>query len=286
MRLFMMNNYKIKFLFLVFLTLSVTTFFLFPRHADAIAVTVKRVIFEGSKRAEVITIINNSNHKQTYRLGWKHFKMTEKKSLVAVPEDNIPPEIRPVVDMVHFSPRRFTLLPRSSQQVRMMLRMPSNLADGEYRSHLWIRPEKDVQAYRDSSNEGKKPGVSMKMLAGVSMPIIVRKGDLDVSAEIQDFNAVDQGGEIFTSFTLTRQGTKSAYGDLDFICNQGGNEYLLKFTRGYSLYAETSKRHVKKKIAKKPDSPKCSNLTVRYTETSGFIGKPIKVLAEAQASVQ
>ncbi len=52
------------------------------------------------------------------------------------------------------------------------------------------------------ANEKFGKGVFMKMLAGVSMPIIVRKGDLDVSVGIEDLSVVDQGGEILTNFPI------------------------------------------------------------------------------------
>ncbi len=279
---------KLKLLCFPLCVLAGLVFLLLPRYADAISVTVKRVIFEGPKRAEVITIINNSDREETYRLSWSHFKMTQSKSLVAVPEDNLPPEIRPVVDMVRFSPRRFTIPPRGSQQVRMALRTPANLADGEYRSHLSIRPEESVSDFKDRTSGEQQPGVSLRMLAGVSMPIIVRKGALDVNVDIENLSAVDQGREIFTSFTMNRQGSKSSYGDLDFICNDknGTGGYVLKFTRGFSIYEETDKRNVKIRISKKPDQPKCSTLMVRYTETDGFVGKAVKILAESQVPVQ
>ncbi len=40
----------------------------------------------------------------------------ENKGLEAVPEDNLPPEVKPSKDMVRFSPRRFTLPAKASSQ--------------------------------------------------------------------------------------------------------------------------------------------------------------------------
>ncbi|MCI5060767.1 MAG: hypothetical protein MRY79_06825, partial [Alphaproteobacteria bacterium] len=54
--------------------------------ADALRITLKRIVFEGPKRAEVLTLINNSNEEKTYRVAWRHFRMTPDKSLVAVPD--------------------------------------------------------------------------------------------------------------------------------------------------------------------------------------------------------
>lgn len=285
-----MNKYKIKIFSSILLLALMVSAILYPRYADALAVTVKRVVFEGPKRAEVITIINNSDVEETYRLGWKNFVMTQKKALVAVPADQVTPEMRPAMDMVRFSPRRFTLAPKESQQVRMMLRMPGDLADGEYRSHLWIRPEEDVEAFRERSKRatGNKAGVYMQMLAGTSMPIIVRKGPLEVSANIENLSVQNQQTTLLTNFSITREGTKSSYGDLDFICNKGAgdSEYLLKFIRGVSVYVEANQRDFTMKILKKTDKPNCNQMTIRYTETNGFAGEAVKIYSEMSSAVQ
>lgn len=262
--------------------------FLFPRYADAIAITVKRVTFEGSKRAEVITIINNSDSEETYRLGFKNMIMTEKNGIKDVSDDNLPPEIRPAQDMVRFSPLRFTLPPRGSQQVRMMLRMPASTPDGEYRSHLWVRTEQNAGAFKDQNtqNLGRKAGVSMQMLPGVSMPVIVRKGNLDVKSEVVDLSASNQTTKMLVNFTLLREGTKSTYGDIDFICNKGGaDEYLLKFIKGFSVYQEINRRFVSVTMPLLPEKPTCNLMTVRYTETDGLSGGPVGVYGEADVSV-
>ena len=281
---------KLKlFLAIILCSVFVSTIFVSQR-VDAVAITVKRVIFEGPKRAEVITVINNSDTQETYRMGWRHYEMTENKALIAVDEENLPDYIKPSKDMVRFSPRRFTLPPRGSQQVRMMLRLPGDVEEGEYRSHLWIRPEADVQAYRKESErltKAGKTGVTMKMLAGVSMPIIVRKGKLDATAEIKNLAFKNKGDHIEATFVLGRTGNRSVYGDLDFVCNMGqSNEYLIKFLRGISVYTDVPYRNMVMKVLPKEGKAACNNITLRYTETDGFKGDAISILSEVSAPVQ
>jgi len=275
---------KILFVLLAF-AVGLSTLFVGQR-ADAVGITVKRVVFEDAKRADVITIINKSNKAETYRLGWKHMTMTENDGIKAIPKEALPAGVEPAEDMVRFSPRRFVLQPGESQQVRMMLRRPSGLADGEYRSHLWVRPEADVEEFKAQLKKRQKTGTFMKMLAGVSMPIIVRKGALDMSVDINALSAQRQSnGNFKVDFSLVRTGQKSSYGDLDLICNKGRGEYLLKFTRGISVYSELSRRNISMTVPPKQGQPACSSVTVRYTETDGFVGDPVALLAEATASV-
>ena len=271
------------------MALFCTSFFV-VKEADAVAITVKRVVFEGPKRAEVVTVINNSDKEETYRMGWRHYLMKEEKSLKGVPEDALPPEVKPSKDMIRFSPRRFTLPPRGSQQVRMMLRTPAGLEDGEYRSHLWIRPEADVDAFRKEAEKKVKKGkvgVAIEMLAGVSMPIIVRKGNLEGSAEITNLAFRDVGTHIEADYTLERMGQRSVYGDVDLICNAGtSNEYLAKFLRGLAVYPEVTKRNLNMKVKYLPNKPKCNDIMMRYSETDGFKGNIISILSEKSAPVQ
>lgn len=258
--------------------------------AEALRITLKRVVFEGPKRAEVITIINNTDKEKTYRLGWRHFKMTPDKSLVAIPDDELTPDIKPVVDMVRFAPRRFTMPPKSSQQVRMMLRIPANLEDGEYRSHFWVRPEADVEELRavaqnEQAKSGGKSGVTLQMLAGVTMPVIVRKGALQATASVESLSARESGGFVDVSFSIARAGNRSLYGDIDYICNPGVGEYAIKVTRGIALYTEVDQRNFNFRIEKAPDQPRCNTLSIVFSESDGFIGDKKQVLAQARASV-
>lgn len=263
--------------------------FVFVYEAYAMRITLKRVTFEGPKRAEVLTIINGKDKPVTYRIGWKNLKMTERESLVAMEEgEAFPPGLQPAEDMVRFAPRRFTVGPRSSQQIRLMVRYPANLQDGEYRSHLWIRPESDppkISATEEQIQSNRR-GVAMTLLAGVTMPVIVRKGNLSVTGNIANLSATSSEGFIRTNFDLTREGSKSLYGDLRFVCNPGASEYELWIVRGIAVYTELNSRNLKHKIAKKQDKPACQTLAIRFYEKVQFDDKPTELTFEATTAVQ
>lgn len=278
--------------FFLFSALFVVGVFVAIESAQALRITLKRVVFEGPKRAEVLTIINSSDEERTYRLGWRNFIMTADKSLVALGEGEEPPaNAKMVEDMVRFAPRRFTLAPKSSQQVRMILRTPSGLEDGEYRSHFWVRPEEDVKelrlkAEKRAAQEGRKSGgVSLTMLAGVTMPVIVRKGSLNASASISSLRAAETGGYVDIGFSLIREGNRSIYGDISYVCNEGSGAYTLRTTRGIAVYTELNQRNFNLRIEKSPGQPRCSSLTVTFTQTDGFQGGAKATLATAKTQV-
>lgn len=272
----------------VFCVALLMAVFICAEMAHAIRVTLKRIVFEGSKRTEVIMIINNTNVPETYRVGWREMIMRPEKSLRALKEgDPIPPNYKSAQNMVRYAPRRFTVPPKSSQQVRLMLRMPGGLEDGEYRSHLWIKPEEDVEDLvrgQDDAETGKG-GVSVKMLAGVTMPVIVRKGNLSATAAIANMQASESPGFVRTSYSIIREGNRSIYGDVDYVCNAGAGEYILKTVRGIAVYTEINQRNFNVKIEKEAGQASCRTLTIRYTEVDGFDGKRVNLLAEGSVAV-
>ena len=272
--------------FIAFLTLVLVV-----DTASALRLTVKRVIFEGPKRAEVITVINNSLQDKTYRVGWRHFVMTPNDSLKAVPDDQLPAAVKPVVDMIRYAPRRFTVRAKSSQQIRLMLRTPADLAEGEYRSHLWIRPEADVTKVTPSSlsnnNTKAEKGVELQMLTGVTMPVIVRKGNLGAKTTITDLQAVQSPGFVSVAYALNRVGERSVYGNLDYVCNAGsGSEYILRTTRGIAVYPELNRRVFNKQIEKPAGKSACSSVTVRFKESNDIMSDKGKIVAEMTAAVR
>ncbi len=260
--------------------------------SQAFSLILKRVVLEGPKRAEVLTIINKSNQEKTYRLGWKTMVMGENTGVKAIKPDNVDFNVPPSKDMVRFSPRRVTIPPKSSQQIRLILRAPSDMADGEYRSHLSIRQEADVEKIRAENPEvfSVKPGkskVAVSLLPGVTLPVIVRKGDLSVDVSISEFSAVDAGKTIDVSLSMIREGGKSTYGDIDFACNLGASDaYPLRSTRGVAIYTEITRKNMKMKIKKSSENPKCRELSVRYVETENYAGKDVRILSQASAVVQ
>lgn len=260
------------------------SFLLWPSEAFAIRVSLKRVTFEDSKRSEILTIINSTEREQTYRLGWRKYRMDEKKALRAVGEGEAANDIQWADDMVRFAPRRVTIPAGGSQQIRLLFRRPADLKDGEYRSHLWIVSETPPESF--DTKEAGKQAVRLAVQPAISLPIFVRAGKLEAKASITDTKAAKaNGNNLKVSFVLNREGTRSIYGDVDFLCSQGGKEVVLHQVRGISVYTEIAKRYMDFDIPlDTPEKQSCNNVTVRYradTEDAQFKGA---TLAEGSAN--
>ncbi|HBR68034.1 MAG TPA: hypothetical protein DEA55_01515, partial [Rhodospirillaceae bacterium] len=165
-----------------FVLTLIASLLLWPSEAFAIRVSLKRVTFEDSKRSEILTIINSTEKEQTYRLGWRKYRMDEKKALRAVGEGEKADDIQWADDMVRFAPRRVTIPAGGSQQIRLLFRRPADLKDGEYRSHLWIVSETPPESF--DTKEAGKQAVRLAVQPAISLPIFVRAGKLEAKASI------------------------------------------------------------------------------------------------------
>lgn len=251
--------------------------------AQAIKITMKRVIFEGAQRAEVLTLMNNSPDEITYRLGWRSMKMAESGGLKSVEDNEEIPGVGKADNMIVFAPRRITVPAGGAQQIRLMLRKPKDLAEGEYRSHLWIRPEEESVKFDPNPNaDATKPSVQIKMLAGISVPVFVRHGNLTVSASITDASLTQKGDRLAVNLTLNRDGNRSLYGDFIFTC--GGQ--VVHQVRGIAVYTEVSKRNLSFSLPMpKSGAGFCSSMQIAYmADANDPLFKGGKV-AEATASL-
>ena len=278
--------------FLILFALAFTAALIDFSPANSLAVTVKRIIFEGNQRAEVLTIINNSDQDETFRIGWIHYVMNQSGVLEPVDVEDLPENVMPAADMVRYSPRRVSVKARESQRIRILLRMPGGLEDGEYRSHLWIRTEPDVERltrsgdeFRENSNS--KRSVSIEMLPGLTMPIIVRKGNLDATAAIQNLQVSQSPGFVNINYDLVREGGRSIYGDVKYICNSGSpSQYVIKESRGVGVYTDTNIRRFSIKTERPADKGACSSLTVDFAENEDSVRREKRLSIQQTASVR
>ena len=266
---------------ILWVALFAFTVFVAPDNALAVRVTLKRIVFEGPKRTETLTIMNQDSKAVTYRIGWRRFRMTEDSALKAVPDDAEAPDLKEAKDMIRYAPRRVTIPPGGSQQIRLMLRRPRDLPDGEYRSHIWIVPEADVAEFNPNPEpvpDGKS-AVQLAMLTGISLPVFVRNGKLTATGKLADPVITRDGDKLKLEMVIEREGDRSLYGDMDFVCNGGGAEKVLTQIRGIAVYTEVSKRKVHFDLPyPEGGAAACPNIKVLYRsdkEDTYFNGETI-----------
>ena len=221
------------------------------RGTGGLTVGPTRVVFEGRGRAASLTLVNRGSESATYRISFIELRMTETGRLerIAVPR----PGERSAADLVRYSPRRVELEPGGVQTVRLMLRKPAELEPGEYRSHLLFRAVPPAAEAGTSlvpaTPDRRRFDIRLIPVYGVSIPVIVRHGDLSTGAALSELamTAGDgQGAPPRISLRLDRRGERSLYGDLrmSFIPDRGGDEVAVGEISGLAVYPPNPSRRL------------------------------------------
>jgi hypothetical protein len=210
-----------------------------------------RVVFEGRTRAAELTLLNIGKQTATYRISFTHLAMTETGDLKEV--ETAEPGGAFVDDLVRYSPRQVTLDPNVAQTIRLQVRKPESLADGEYRSHLLFRavpPESAVPESAVDSPE-KKTGYSIRLtpIYGVSIPVIVRQGATTAKVAIHDVTIRQPeklGDPAMIEMRIKRDGNQSVYGNLRVtFLPASGKEQVVAVLNGVAVYTPNPERLVR-----------------------------------------
>jgi hypothetical protein len=251
-----------------------------PARADLLLVP-QRIVFEDQDRAATLTLVNNGDETETYRISWKQLRQLPDGQYTEIQTPG--PGEHFADDMIRYSPRQITLAPGEPQTVRLMLRKPDGLALGEYRSHLAFTAEpRQIQApgAAGAQGNGKNLGVQLAFVYGVSIPVIVRQGPLSATGALSMALKPSNNGYDITA-TISRSGTESLYGDL--VVNYvppGGKPVQLQEVDGVSVLLPNNQRSTTVGVALSPEQHRAGGqLQLLYRNPSEAGGG---VIAEAQ----
>ncbi len=174
-----------------------------------------RIVLDGRKGAEII-LNNIGEEPATYRISVEFRRMLPNGTLEDVAE--ITDADKAARDMIVYAPRRVTLAPNQPQSIRINARPPKGLPDGEYRVHMLFRAIPPATPVVNQAAQAAK-GVSFKLIPiyGVTIPVIVRLGNLQVQAAISDVHVAQRDGKPAIALQLSRSGTRSTFGDVRIL---------------------------------------------------------------------
>ncbi len=175
-----------------------------------------RVTFDGRDRSALITLVNRSEETNTYRINWgdKHFN-SETSRYETI--DELGTAGGGVSEIIRYSPRQITLKPGEKQKIRLAIRKPADLENGEYRSHLVFEKVPNIPAQTAATT----PGSTMKLYVNLSfaIPVFVRHNISmdDVMVEMTNLSigkSDDRENIPVLNLTASKQGEQSAYGKI------------------------------------------------------------------------
>ena len=199
-----------------------------------------RVIISQGGSSEVI-LSNIGVDPATYRISVELRRMTEDGDFKPVTEAEATPAEQAALQMVTYAPRRIALLPGQPQSVRISIRPPAGLPDGEYRVHLNFRAV--PPALKPEASTVPAAGVSIKLtpVYGITIPVFVRRGRLEATATLAAAHLVTAASGSYVELDMTRSGQRSVYGEL--IGKSARGDVLFNL-RGIAVYAEIAHRKV------------------------------------------
>ncbi len=258
----------------------------FAQGAGNLIVAPTRVVLEGRTRTAQLTLSNTGSTSATYRISIVNLRMNDDGSVTRITE---PDDGQYFAEkLFRYSPRQITLAPGKAQAVRILLRKPKDLKEGEYRSHIFFRgvPQEGGQSV-NTVDAGDGVQIRLIPIYGITLPIIVRHGRTDLSVGLSELKINPPTEEVklpTLSFRVARDGSQSAFGDFTATYVSGsGEKTVIGEIQRLAVYTPNKSRVVTAAL-RVPDGLQLSggqiNLTFRATEDEGG-----KLLAETDIKV-
>jgi P pilus assembly chaperone PapD len=232
--------------------------------AGDLMIAPTRLVFEGRKRTAEVSLSNTGTSRATFRVSLIRMEMDERGGFNEKPLDTGSENMQ---SLFRFSPREVTLDPQETQLVRIQIRKPADLLDGEYRLHMVFRGIPPAVAPAPPSAEAPKElSFNLMPIYGIAIPLIVRHGETSAKASISDpaFDATTKT----LLFKLNRSGNQSLYGDLSAtLLSAGGGSTVLAKANGLAVYTPNPSRLVSLPIER--PLPPGSRVRITYSLPEG-----------------
>lgn len=235
-----------------------------------------RVVLDASRGTEVI-LNNIGAEPATYRVSLELRRMTPEGELTDVAPEDASAAERLASEMISYAPRRVVLAPNQPQAIRIRARAPAGLADGEYRAHMLFRAIPDATPVTEAQDAGNGVAISLIPIYGVTIPIIIRQGNLQATAAVTGARLDGEGEEQSLEVTLSREGDRSVYGELRVL--KPGIAQPVFAARGVAVYPEVTSRRVSFQIPKELAAALAGPATIQYREDPDAGGA---LIAESQ----
>lgn len=209
--------------------------------AGDLLIAPTRVVFDGRRGTEVI-LNNIGNEEATYRITLELRRMNDQGRLDDVDPVAANDKEKAALEVIRYAPRRVTLPPNQPQSIRVGLQATETLPDGEYRAHMLFRAIPKAPAATDSVNDVNGLKIQLIPIYGISIPIIVRKGNLEATASMSNVRMSSDNEGPTLEFDLSRKGDRSVFGEIHVT--KPGVAEPLSVAKGIAIYPEIASRNV------------------------------------------
>lgn len=164
---------RIIFIFLMF-------FLTVKAHAN-LQVFPTHISLSDKARTAQISIRHIGPKPANYRISVVYYRMNSDGGMVL--DKNPRPEDKFAENYFKYSPRKVELQPNIEQVVRIILRKPSDLPEGDYRAHLHFEQEDPPPPAKGDAKPGEfKMGLAARL--AIAVPVIVHQKQPTVNAKL------------------------------------------------------------------------------------------------------
>ena len=238
----------------------------------------KRIVIDGRQRIATVGLYNRTTNAGDYEISIVDMVMAPDGGvhpLTNLPEGVSADRLASASGMLRWSPRRVALGGSEAQTVRIMVRPPADLPDGEYRAHFMaVSIPQDVdqgfsidEAVGGAQSGANNIGVTIRPRFGLSIPVIVRIGETTLQVGLSDLQLVQTPDGPVIGITINRSGTRSAFGDI--VVSMAGVDEPVAVSRGVGVYPEIDSRPLQLRLNREFDAALLrpgTQLTVTYTD--------------------
>jgi hypothetical protein len=284
------ENFRILQISRIFLSVLLFTFIILPgfntlNAQGNLLITPRRVVFEGNKRVAELNLVNTGSDTSRYNVSVVQYRMTENGAFQEITEPD-PGQLFADKNL-RFFPRSVTLAPNEAQTIKMQVFNLDKLSPGEYRSHVYFRavPRQIALGETDTKKDSNAVSVQIVPIFGITIPVIIRIGNLNVNVSISDIKLTDVNGSRVLGLTINRTGSMSVYGDLKITyITPEGKESLVGAINGIAVYTPNAFRQMSIELNDKTDVDlKRGKLRITFSSQSDT--KPEK-FAEAELKLE
>jgi P pilus assembly chaperone PapD len=231
--------------------------------AGDLLIAPTRVILDGRRGTEVI-LNNIGNEEATYRITLELRRMNDQGRLDDVEVTTANDKEKSALQVIRYAPRRVTLPPNQPQSIRIGMQPVADLPDGEYRAHMLFRAIPKTPAADASQDAGNGLKIQLIPIYGISIPVIVRKGNLQATAALSNVRMGKDNEGPSLEFDMTRKGDKSVFGEIRVT--KPGVAEPITVAKGIAIYPEITNRIVSLPLEPEVAAKMYGEIVVSYYE--------------------
>jgi P pilus assembly chaperone PapD len=212
-------------------SVSLTLILLLLSHKSAaIAFSSYRLLLDNKNPEAEFIISSQDPYEQLCTLGLTDIVFDENEK--RVPQEGAGLPAISARNLFRYSPKEFKIAPGGYQQIRFKYRRKRTKTPAEYRSYLSFSCESLAKVTKSNEQTSIKPQIRYHL------PVIVRTGDIAVEVNFSDLEIANKK----VTFTLSRSGKRSIYGNLEVINNK--TKKVIHLQKGITLPLEVTKKEL------------------------------------------